>query len=104
MKKIMLFSFIALLLASATFFACSSNKERESKKGPIETVTDKTAKKVAERMLSPIFISTSTYGTRSSTVLLVDMADHATFMEKTYDENGDPVASLEYKLDMESYK
>ena len=57
-----------------------------------------------ERMLSPIFISTSTYGTRSSAVLLVDVTDHATFMEKTYDENGDPVASLEYKLDMESYK
>ena len=54
MKKILLFSLIALLLASATFFACSSNKEMESKKGSIETVTDKTAKKLAEKMLSPI--------------------------------------------------
>ncbi|RDW18079.1 hypothetical protein CWR48_10795 [Oceanobacillus arenosus] len=37
-----------------------------------------------ERMLSPLFIKTPEYGTRSSTVLLVDHQNHATFMERTY--------------------
>ena len=45
---------MALLLATATFFGCSGNKDVESKKGPIVSVTDKTAKKVAERIRSPI--------------------------------------------------
>ena len=49
----MLFSLMAVFLASTTFFACSSNKDVKSKKGPIETNTNKTVKKVARRILSP---------------------------------------------------
>ncbi|AXI08600.1 hypothetical protein CUC15_06570 [Oceanobacillus zhaokaii] len=37
-----------------------------------------------ERMLSPLFIKTPEYGTRSSTVLLVDHQNHVTFAERTY--------------------
>ena len=37
-----------------------------------------------ERMLSPLFIKTPEYGTRSSTVLLVDKQNHVTFVERTY--------------------
>ena len=37
-----------------------------------------------ERILSPVFISSPTYGTRSSTILLIDGKDHAQFLERTY--------------------
>jgi len=37
-----------------------------------------------ERMLSPIFISTTGYGTRCTTVLTIDSANRASFYEKTY--------------------
>ncbi|GAB4073865.1 NRDE family protein [Barrientosiimonas marina] len=40
-----------------------------------------------DRQLSPIFIKTSGYGTRSSTVLLIDRNNHAVFAERTY-QNG----------------
>ncbi|WP_164669721.1 NRDE family protein [Virgibacillus doumboii] len=41
-----------------------------------------------ERKLSPLFIKTPEYGTRSSTVLLVDNNDNVTFIERTY-SNGE---------------
>ncbi len=37
-----------------------------------------------ERMLSPMFIKSPDYGTRCSTVLLVDQQNHALFTERTY--------------------
>jgi uncharacterized protein with NRDE domain len=40
-----------------------------------------------ERILSPIFIVSPTYGTRSSTVLLVDRDDRVTFVEKTFNSD-----------------
>lgn len=39
-----------------------------------------------ERMLSPIFIKTPDYGTRSATVLLVDYEDNITFAERVYEK------------------
>lgn len=39
-----------------------------------------------ERKLSPLFIKTPDYGTRSSTVLLIDRGNHVTFVERTYDK------------------
>ncbi len=36
-----------------------------------------------ERTLSPIFIESSDYGTRASTVLLIDKDNHVTFIEKS---------------------
>jgi uncharacterized protein with NRDE domain len=41
-----------------------------------------------ERLLSPVFISSPAYGTRSSTVLLVDRENTVTFVERTF--NGRP--------------
>lgn len=38
-----------------------------------------------ERKLSPLFIKTPDYGTRSSAVLLVDHNNHITFAERTYE-------------------
>ncbi|TFJ93294.1 NRDE family protein [Lentibacillus salicampi] len=39
-----------------------------------------------ERQLSPLFIKTPGYGTRCSTVLLVDHDGRVTFVERTYDQ------------------
>ncbi|WP_033543113.1 NRDE family protein [Planococcus sp. CAU13] len=39
-----------------------------------------------ERILSPIFIKTPDYGTRSATVLLVDYENNITFAERTYEK------------------
>lgn len=39
-----------------------------------------------ERMLSPMFIKTPEYGTRSATVLLVDYDNNVTFAERVYDK------------------
>lgn len=38
-----------------------------------------------ERLLSPIFIEDDSYGTRSTTVLLIDRNDHVTFIERVFD-------------------
>jgi uncharacterized protein with NRDE domain len=38
-----------------------------------------------ERSLSPAFIKSPGYGTRSSTVILVDYANHVTFVERVFD-------------------
>jgi len=40
-----------------------------------------------ERILSPIFIKSPEYGTRSSTVITVNYDNHATFAERTYNCN-----------------
>ncbi len=40
-----------------------------------------------ERMLSPIFITSDDYGTRSSSVLTIDDAGAVNFWERTYDVN-----------------
>ena len=54
-----------------------------------------------ERILSPIFIVSPTYGTRSSTVLLIDVQDRVTFVEKTFNSDLDHPTSVEYKLKVE---
>jgi uncharacterized protein with NRDE domain len=41
-----------------------------------------------ERMLSPLFITSPDYGTRSSTLLLIDRDHRVTFLERTF--NSDP--------------
>ncbi|MEJ2724875.1 MAG: NRDE family protein [Deltaproteobacteria bacterium] len=53
-----------------------------------------------ERLLSPIFISSPNYGTRSSTVLLIDQQDRVTFVERTFNGSPKPTSSVmhEFKL------
>ncbi|MFZ5597748.1 MAG: NRDE family protein [Bacillota bacterium] len=43
-----------------------------------------------ERLLSPVFIRSETYGTRSSTVLLVERRGRITFCERSFGKNGLP--------------
>lgn len=54
-----------------------------------------------ERILSPIFISSPTYGTRSSTVLLLDRQDRVTFMEKTFNSNPDHAKTVKHEFQIE---
>jgi uncharacterized protein with NRDE domain len=51
-----------------------------------------------ERILSPIFIVSPTYGTRSSTVLLIDAQDRVTFVEKTFNSDLDHPTSVRYEF------
>ncbi|WP_100011296.1 NRDE family protein [Lentibacillus sediminis] len=53
-----------------------------------------------ERKLSPLFIQTPEYGTRSSTVLLVDHQDNITFVERTY-QQGDYAAEQRFSFQLE---
>ena len=54
-----------------------------------------------ERQLSPLFIRTPNYGTRCSTVLLIDNDNNVTFIERTY-ENG--IFTLENKYSFQIAK
>ena len=54
-----------------------------------------------ERLLSPIFILSPGYGTRSSTILLIDLQDQVTFIEKTFDSDPDHVSTQKYEFTIE---
>jgi len=58
-----------------------------------------------ERILSPIFISSPTYGTRSSIVLMVDGKGHVTFIERTFNSHPNPymTAKFEFKINSSPY-
>jgi hypothetical protein len=53
-KKMLFCCFIGSVLVSGTFFACSGKKEPEAEKGPIEKMTDQTAKDVVNQLRAPI--------------------------------------------------
>ena len=55
-----------------------------------------------ERILSPIFISSPTYGTRSSTIILVDQQNRVTFSEKTFNSDPQHATSVEYEFQIQS--
>ena len=55
-----------------------------------------------ERILSPIFIKSPTYGTRSSTVMLIDADNHVTFVEKTFNADLDQPTTARYEFRIES--
>jgi uncharacterized protein with NRDE domain len=54
-----------------------------------------------ERMLSPIFISSPGYGTRSSTILLIDRNDLVTFMERTFNRETTHASTVRYDFQIE---
>lgn len=54
-----------------------------------------------ERKLSPLFIKTANYGTRSSTVLVIDRNDIVTFTERTY-HAGKFVNEKQFSFQLES--
>ena len=56
MKKMMTYCAFAFLLGGSGLLACSNNKEAEAEaeKGRIEKMTDKAAKKIVNRIRTPI--------------------------------------------------
>ncbi|MTI40535.1 NRDE family protein [Fulvivirga lutimaris] len=51
-----------------------------------------------EKMLSPLFIKSERYGSRCSTVLLVDKNDNVTFIERTYNTSDFTFTKAAYQL------
>jgi uncharacterized protein with NRDE domain len=54
-----------------------------------------------ERILSSIFITSPTYGTRSSSLVLIDQEDRATFMDRTFNGHPEPVSTSEFEFVLE---
>jgi uncharacterized protein with NRDE domain len=54
-----------------------------------------------ERILSPIFITSPTYGTRSSSLVLIDKEDHVTFLDKTFNSHSEPVSTAKFEFILE---
>ncbi|MGO4886945.1 NRDE family protein [Anaerobacillus sp. MEB173] len=52
---------------------------------------------VLERQLSPIFIKSPNYGTRSSTVLMIDNHNRITYTERTFDRNDTSTVRYSFK-------
>jgi uncharacterized protein with NRDE domain len=55
-----------------------------------------------ERILSPIFITSPTYGTRSSTLIFIDRQNRVTFTEKTFNAGPKHPTYVEYQFEIES--
>ena len=51
-----------------------------------------------ERILSPMFITSPIYGTRSSSLLLVDQKRHVTFIERTYNGGSEPGKTAKFEF------
>ena len=54
-----------------------------------------------ERVLSPIFIASPGYGTRSSTIIFIDREDQVTFLERTYNSDPSPPTTVKYEFRIE---
>jgi len=53
-----------------------------------------------ERLLSAPFIVSERYGTRSSTVVTIDRAGHACFVERSFDAAGNPCGEVVHRFDI----
>jgi uncharacterized protein with NRDE domain len=51
-----------------------------------------------ERILSSIFVNGPSYGTRSSTLVMVDRENNLTFIERTYNGNPDHYTTVEHRF------
>lgn len=51
-----------------------------------------------ERVLSPIFIASPVYGTRCSTVVLIDRNENVTFIERTFDAGSLDWTEVDYRF------
>jgi uncharacterized protein with NRDE domain len=56
---------------------------------------------VRERLLSAPFIASPEYGTRCSTVVLVDRAGGVRFIERRFDATGTPVGDVDTAFTVE---
>lgn len=56
-----------------------------------------------ERILSSIFIKSSIYGTRSSTIITIDMEDKVQFVERTYDNQNGGLTFINQEFQIEKW-
>lgn len=54
-----------------------------------------------ERMLSPSFVSSPIYGTRSSTLIFVEANDRVTFLDRTFNSHPDPLSTTEFRFQIQ---
>jgi uncharacterized protein with NRDE domain len=54
-----------------------------------------------ERILSPVYITSPTYGTRSSTLILLDEKDRVTFLDRIFNSRPEPIASVQFEFTLE---
>jgi len=54
-----------------------------------------------ERMLAPVFITSDDYGTRCSTVVLIDSGGKLTFIERSFDNRGMATGTVHYEYKIE---
>ncbi|HSW38061.1 MAG TPA: NRDE family protein [Acidobacteriota bacterium] len=55
-----------------------------------------------ERMLSPVFISSPGYGTRASTVILLDRTGRVTFIERSFQNGSEDSSAVEHSFMLEA--
>jgi uncharacterized protein with NRDE domain len=71
----------------------------DRRRAPAEALPDTGVGPEVEQFLSPIFIDGEEYGTRASTVLLIDEAGEVTFAERTYN-HGQPTGTQHFTFDI----
>jgi uncharacterized protein with NRDE domain len=54
-----------------------------------------------ERLLSPLFVNAGNYGTRSSTVVLIDKTGNVTLVERTFDRRPDHYSTVSHQFVVE---
>lgn len=74
---------------------------RDSRRAPADALPDTGVGRDLESVLSPIFIEGSGYGTRCSTVLLVDERGAAEFRERRFDASGEMTGESRYVFDID---
>jgi len=67
---------------------------------PDHTLPDTGAGIELERSLSSIFVTRDDFGTRCSTVILIDRNNRMTFLERSFDEQGNSTGTVEYHLNL----
>jgi len=71
-------------------------------RAPDETLPSTGVGLERERVLSSMFISTDDYGTRCSTVLLIDHRGEVTFVERTFAPSGETTHAGDFRFRIES--
>lgn len=62
---------------------------QDEEKAPIQELPDTGLSLEMEKTISPVFIKTDGYGTRCSTVLMIDFENNITFLERRFIDNGE---------------
>ena len=56
-----------------------------------------------ERILSPIFITSSVYGTRSSSVIMIDKRDRVMFIDRVFNGHPDPWMEVKFEFRIQKH-